>query len=294
MTSRRVLPWIGGPSSSSSPGRMRKFTTLKSTMIVTVTKTGTETPDQDVVEVVDRPGLRRGRLREPVDRQARRRCRPPMRSGRGRPSSRLVCSRCDRVPLLMRLGILCGARDERQSGAVAPGAAPLGARAEVRNGCRKGRPRRRPPQRAPGGARPHPTLADQRRGAGMQAVSRRRGACPRGSGGCRGTPTARGRGGAGTPWRTGRAGGSRRGGRPRGRSARASASSSAARSMRTAVRCSRNVVLPISAYERCSWRREDATRRAMSSSDRSEPYSASTMATASRKRLVRWRIVAGR
>ena len=43
MTSRRVLPWIGGPSSSSSPGRMRKFTTLKRTMIMTVTKTGTDT-----------------------------------------------------------------------------------------------------------------------------------------------------------------------------------------------------------------------------------------------------------
>ena len=43
MTSRRVLPWIGGPSRFSSPGRIRKFTTLKRTMIVTVTKTGTET-----------------------------------------------------------------------------------------------------------------------------------------------------------------------------------------------------------------------------------------------------------
>ena len=28
MTSSRVLPWIGGPSSSSSPGRMRNFQTL--------------------------------------------------------------------------------------------------------------------------------------------------------------------------------------------------------------------------------------------------------------------------
>ena len=43
MTSRRVLPWIGGPSRSSSPGRMRKFTTLNRTMIITVTKTGTDT-----------------------------------------------------------------------------------------------------------------------------------------------------------------------------------------------------------------------------------------------------------
>ena len=42
MTSRRVLPWIGGPSRLSSPGRMRKSMTEKRTTIVTSTNTGTE------------------------------------------------------------------------------------------------------------------------------------------------------------------------------------------------------------------------------------------------------------
>ncbi len=42
MTSSLVLPWIGGPSSSSSPGRMRNLTTLNSTIVVTSTKIGTE------------------------------------------------------------------------------------------------------------------------------------------------------------------------------------------------------------------------------------------------------------
>src|SRR3954471_16145690 len=40
ITSRRVLPWIGGPSSSSSPGRMRNFHTENSTITVTITKIG--------------------------------------------------------------------------------------------------------------------------------------------------------------------------------------------------------------------------------------------------------------
>ena len=43
MTSRRVLPWIGGPSSISSPGRMRNSSAANSTTTVTRTKTGTET-----------------------------------------------------------------------------------------------------------------------------------------------------------------------------------------------------------------------------------------------------------
>ncbi len=132
-----------------------------------------------------------------------------------------------RVSLLMRRGILWGARDERQSGAVAPGAAPLG-RDRGRNGCRNVLERRRAAPR-----RARRRAADRRsargRCRGSQAARRR---VARGSGACRGTPTARGRGGGGTPWRTGRAGGSRRGGRPRGRSA-AAASSSAARSIRT-------------------------------------------------------------
>ena len=41
MTSSFVLPWIGGPSSSSSPGRMWNFQPLNSTITVTSTKTGT-------------------------------------------------------------------------------------------------------------------------------------------------------------------------------------------------------------------------------------------------------------
>ena len=42
MTSSRVLPWIGGPSRFSSPGRMPNFHTENSTTTVTPTKTGTE------------------------------------------------------------------------------------------------------------------------------------------------------------------------------------------------------------------------------------------------------------
>jgi hypothetical protein len=42
MTSRRVLPWIGGPSSSSWPGRCRNFHTQYSVTPVTRTKNGTD------------------------------------------------------------------------------------------------------------------------------------------------------------------------------------------------------------------------------------------------------------
>ena len=42
MTSRRVLPWIGGPSRFSSPARIRNLNTENSTTTVTPTKTGTE------------------------------------------------------------------------------------------------------------------------------------------------------------------------------------------------------------------------------------------------------------
>ena len=42
MTSSRVLPWIGGPSSSSSPGRIRNFQTENSTITITITNTGME------------------------------------------------------------------------------------------------------------------------------------------------------------------------------------------------------------------------------------------------------------
>ncbi len=43
MTSRRVLPWVGGPSSSSSPGRMCQRQMLKRTTVATPTKIGTDT-----------------------------------------------------------------------------------------------------------------------------------------------------------------------------------------------------------------------------------------------------------
>ena len=110
----------------------------------------------------------------------------------------------------------------------------------------------------------------------------------------RGSPTARRPDSAGTPSRTGRVGGSRRGARPRARSARAWTSISAAFCMRTRVRWSRNVVWPISAYARWSWRRDEATRRAMSSSDRSEAYSRSTISAASWNSEVRRRMVEAR
>ena len=42
MTSRRVLPWIGGPSRFSSPGRIPNFQTENRTTTVTPTNTGTE------------------------------------------------------------------------------------------------------------------------------------------------------------------------------------------------------------------------------------------------------------
>ncbi len=41
MISRRVLPWMFGPSRPSSPGRWRNSLTAKSTTTTTSTKTGT-------------------------------------------------------------------------------------------------------------------------------------------------------------------------------------------------------------------------------------------------------------
>ena len=115
----------------------------------------------------------------------------------------------------------------------------------VRNGCRKVAGERGSRRRALSGLRtctPTPACpaAKGRNAGGFRLL----GGLRREIDACRGTPTARGRGGAGTPSRTGRAGGSRRGGRPRGRSGRGGAGAAPARSIRTAVRCSRNVVLP--------------------------------------------------
>src|SRR3954451_12279702 len=41
-TSSLVLPWMGGPSTCSSPGRMRNFSAANRTTVVTRTNTGTE------------------------------------------------------------------------------------------------------------------------------------------------------------------------------------------------------------------------------------------------------------
>ena len=43
MISSRVLPWIGGPSMSSSPGRMRNCPDAVEDDVLTSTKIGTET-----------------------------------------------------------------------------------------------------------------------------------------------------------------------------------------------------------------------------------------------------------
>ena len=42
ITSSRVLPWIGGPSLSSSPGRIRNLITEKITTVTTSEKIGAE------------------------------------------------------------------------------------------------------------------------------------------------------------------------------------------------------------------------------------------------------------
>ena len=60
MTSRRVLPWIGGPSLSSSPGRMRNFQTQNRTTTIDQHEDRDRGDDQHVVERVDlaRPASR--------------------------------------------------------------------------------------------------------------------------------------------------------------------------------------------------------------------------------------------
>ena len=161
-------------------------------------------------------------------------------------------------------------------------------------------------------ARPAAPISRATRRAGSAGSPGRRRAPPRGSARPRGTPgapgtapggrdgrrrgnqTARRPGSAGTPSRTAPAAGTRPGARPRARSANGSGSISAAFCIRTRVRWSRNVVSPISAYARCSWRRDDATRRAMSSSERSEANSRSTISAASWNSEVRRRMVEAR
>src|SRR2546421_8895850 len=41
-TSSRVLPWMGGPSLVSAPGRMRNLHTQNTTTVSTITKIGTQ------------------------------------------------------------------------------------------------------------------------------------------------------------------------------------------------------------------------------------------------------------
>src|SRR4051795_6654156 len=55
MTSRVVLPWIGGPSSISWPGRTRNSRTEYSTTIATSTNTGIETPSSTYHRVSSGP-----------------------------------------------------------------------------------------------------------------------------------------------------------------------------------------------------------------------------------------------
>ncbi len=109
----------------------------------------------------------------------------------------------------------------------------------------------------------------------------------------RGSATAGRRGGAGRPWRTGRAGGSpprsppgSRGGLP--------AQQLGGALHAHALQVERKLVSPASAKARWSWRREVATRRAMSSRASLSWNSSSMMRAASRKSARRRWTVAGR
>ena len=83
-----VLPWIGGPSLSSSPGRMRKLHDAVEDDHLDQHEDRHRGDQQDVPQRVDLLRLRGGLEREPVDRTARPRCRRPTRLRRSRASSR--------------------------------------------------------------------------------------------------------------------------------------------------------------------------------------------------------------
>ena len=162
--------------------------------------------DQDVPQRVDRLRLFGGGEREPVDQ---------------RPAA------MPRIDATTPMPSICSSRRER-AGARAPGVLSLSSR-----------PMGRHPMSARTNASPAVAWrqtsggAVRRTGAERpRAVERAVGARP-----LRGNRTVRRPGSAGTPWRTGPAGGSRRGARPRARSARAW-SISAAFCMRTRVRWS--------------------------------------------------------
>ena len=72
MTSRRVLPWIGGPSMCSSPGPHPEVQDREADHRRHEHEDRDRGDDQDVPERVDLVGLRRGGGREPVDQQPER------------------------------------------------------------------------------------------------------------------------------------------------------------------------------------------------------------------------------
>ena len=228
MISSRVLPWIGGPSSSSSPGPHAPLVDGVEHDRLDEHEDRDGRDDQDVPEGVDRPRLRRGR-RSGTSRSASPSAMPiadaTSRDGEQRDDVHTAAADGRIAALGRRSWLLhshgarsiCDVPDERNR-------EPIGTRRAARGGRRKALGR-----------------------DGMAEPAEVRGAAQRDGPARRGRPTARRPGSGGTPWRTGPAGGSRRGGRPRGRSARGRRACSAARCMRTRVRWSRNVVLPISA-----------------------------------------------
>ena len=263
MTSSRVLPWIGGPSRFSSPGRIRNSMTEKH--------------DDHRDEHEDRHrGDDRGRPR------GCRSCRPASSRQRGnqwmlRPMAMPIAEAmtptmtiCWTVRLRSRRGVLSSGM-------------PGGILWVVRDRAQRGTVTRRRDGAIGGGLR--------RAGRAMRAAV----AEALEAAGASGRPTARRRGGGGTPWRTAPAGGSRRAGRPRARSGRG---------VREHAR-RRAPCAPRSGARGTSCRRSRRTRAAAGGATRrrggrcrrglrSEAYSASTIAVASSKRLVRWRMVAGR
>ena len=79
MTSSRVLPWIGGPSRFSSPGRIRNSQTENRTTTVDEHEDRHRGDDQDVPERVDLVRLRRVRPAGTSGSPGRGRCRSPRR-----------------------------------------------------------------------------------------------------------------------------------------------------------------------------------------------------------------------
>ena len=192
MISRRVLPWIGGPSSQLLARPHAELPHREEHDGPTSTKTGIDAISRTSHSVSiglacseASTGTSRWRCRRRSP-GSRRRCRSPSIWTPVRARVRaLGCpgAAVETSPQAPWGGILCERADERGAGAA--GASPPGQRL----GCAVDR------------------VQPVGREARLAARARRRG-----------SPTARRPGGGGTPWRTGRAGGSRPGGRPRARS----------------------------------------------------------------------------